>query len=690
MRWALSLAALLGLLLVPAAGKGGEEGGPARARFAVASGRILVTTARYRLTLSADNGALLALVDRRARIALLRGQNGCLWGAVATDLTTVSGCAYRPSGPSRFVYSWSSSTSTLVLRYLPDPNGERRAQATVELRAGPSQIDLRLVLENGWGRPLHSVLLPADLLAPVPWVKAGYAPTFLPGVRLRPSFFARPGDNVGTYPGRWAFADYLALDLGRSHLALYSVSPASSPLAPVNLGFVRNREPVPCSGPVFCLTHVFQTWIADGESWSSPLVRLRVGGSARESILAYRRDNGIDRYPSLAEKAGGRLPALARAPLVKVDPWKGLPPLREWPAQLSRLPSPALLHPVAIQPGGHDRSYPDFLPPDPRWGTQEELASAVRAAQALGQLVMPYLNVSWWDEQAPAVRGLPPPLQPAAIAVRTSSGEAVREQFGMHDGIVVSPWPSPVRRRVEALMEEWREQVPVDCLFFDQIGARPWRRDFNPAAPSPLAYADGWLSLLAPYKDRCLMVEDGWDRLAASVAGFHGGILLMQREFSWPDRHWGEDTWEPYPLALWLLHDKVLFYQHDLYEGTLTEDAEALAFNLAFGLVLSGRWEPGAEKASWLELAGRLQRLLGPYYAGRPFLSYRYLAPSVTESEFGGGYTVVVNWTREDPFDLDGYRIAPLGFLARADDGRFLAGALGDAWRGVVLGEGSR
>lgn len=239
-------------------------------------------------------------------------------------------------------------------------------------------------------------------------------------------------------------------------------------------------------------------------------------------------------------------------------------------------------------------------------------------------------------------------------------------------------------------MEEWREQVPVDCLFFDQIGARPWRRDFNPAAPSPLAYADGWLSLLAPYKDRCLMVEDGWDRLAASVAGFHGGILLMQREFSWPDRHWGEDTWEPYPLALWLLHDKVLFYQHDLYEGTLTEDAEALAFNLAFGLVLSGRWEPGAEKASWLELAGRLQRLLGPYYAGRPFLSYRYLAPSVTESEFGGGYTVVVNWTREDPFDLDGYRIAPLGFLARADDGRFLAGALGDAWRGVVLGEGSR
>ena len=658
-------------------------------RFAVASGRILVTTPRYRLILSAENGALLSLIDRRARIALLRGQNGCMWGAVATDLTTVSGCGYRPSGPSRFAFSWRQETSTLVLRYLPDPDADRRLRATVELRAGLSQVDLRLVLDNDWGRPLSSVLLPADLLAPVAAAKAGYAPNFLPGVRFRPSFFSRVGDNVLTYPGRWAFADYLALDLGQSHLALYSVSPAPAPIAPVDLGFIHNQEPVPCSGPLFCLTHVFQTWIGDGASWSSPLVRLRIGESASESILAYRRENGIDRYPSLAEKVGDRLSVLARAPLVKADPWKGLPAFREWPSQLGRLPSPSLLHPVAFQPGGHDESYPDFLPPDPRWGTQEELARVVSSAHALGQLVMPYLNVSWWDEQAPSLRSLSPPLEPADVAMRTSSGEVVREQFGSHDGLVVSPWALPVRRRVEALMEEWQRDVPVDCLFFDQIGARPWRRDFNPAAPTPLAYADGWLSLLAPYRDRCLMVEDGWDRLAESAAGFHGGILLMQRELSWPDRHWGAGTWEPYPLALWLLHDKVLLYQHDLYEGTMTEDPQALAFNLAFGLVLSGRWQPGTGSDSWLALSGRLQRLLGPYYAGRPFLSYRFLAPSVTKSEFSGGYTVVVNWSEQEPYDLDGYRIAPLGFLARAD-GRFLAGALGDTWREVVVEDGSR
>jgi len=66
-------------------------------------------------------------------------------------------------------------------------------------------------------------------------------------------------------------------------------------------------------------------------------------------------------------------------------------------------------------------------------------------------------------------------------------------------------------------MESWRTSVPADCLFFDQLGARPWLRDFNRASPTPLAYDDGWLAAMAPYANRCLMVEDGWDRLARDL-----------------------------------------------------------------------------------------------------------------------------------------------------------------------------
>ena len=139
-------------------------------------------------------------------------------------------------------------------------------------------------------------------------------------------------------------------------------------------------------------------------------------------------------------------------------------------------------------------------------------------------------------------------------------------------------------------MEEWRTEVPADCLFFDQLGARPWIRDFNRASPSPLAYYDGWLAVMAPYSDRCLMVEDGWDRLARDFTGFHGGMLMMAREHDLPDRMFGEANWEPYPLATWLFHDKVLLYQHDLYDGTMAADGEVLTWNMAFGLISSYSW----------------------------------------------------------------------------------------------------
>ncbi|MGI8554276.1 MAG: hypothetical protein ACR2PL_26335, partial [Dehalococcoidia bacterium] len=58
--------------------------------------------------------------------------------------------------------------------------------------------------------------------------------------------------------------------------------------------------------------------------------------------------------------------------------------------------------------------------------------------------------------------------------------------------------------------------VPVDCVFEDQIGARVWQLDFNQHEASPLAYSDGWLAHTQFYANQCLMTEDGWDRLGAT------------------------------------------------------------------------------------------------------------------------------------------------------------------------------
>jgi hypothetical protein len=186
------------------------------------------------------------------------------------------------------------------------------------------------------------------------------------------------------------------------------------------------------------------------------------------------------------------------------------------------------------------------------------------------------------------------------------------------------------------------------------------------------------------------MVEDGWDRLARAGSAFHGSALMLHREHDEPDWIYGEDNWEPYPLALWLLHDKVLLYQHDLFPGTFTADAEVLTWNLSFGYQLSSKWE-AAERAvgsPWLELAGALQRALGPHYAGVPLTSYRRLGAEVTETTFGA-FTVVANRSPERPYARGVDTIAPHGFHARTRDGSLVAGAFAGTFGGAALSPGT-
>ena len=691
MRAALPLLALAAALALPAASGARLDPDPSLPGATLvtrAHDRMVLAAPAYQLTLSTQNGALLSVLDTVSGTRLVSGQNGCGWGATSTpDQGDISGCSFSSKGANRFSYRWSASTATLTMRYAGDPTADRYANAVVTLTAHDTYFDLRLALENHRGATLAGVVFPADLFVSSTTVNAGYAPNYLPGIRFGHAFFSRVGNDVLRYPSRWAFADYLALDVGRSSLGLYSVNPPPSPIAPIDVGFQRDGSGSPCSGSVFCVVHAFQTWIRDGQSWTGPIVRVRVGQPVRETVLDYRVDNGIDAYPSLEQKVGALLPTLARSPLIKADLWKGLPPFRDWGAELARLPSPALVHPVAFEPRGHDENYPDLLPPDPQWGTTADFRGAVAKAHALGQLVMPYLNVSWWDDQSPTLQNLPAPLTVDDVSMLDGSRQPVQESYGPHNGYIVSPYSPFVRARVAQEFDEWRADVPADCLFFDQIGARVWRRDFNPAEPTPLAYDDGWLAIMAPYANRCLMVEDGWDRLAASFSGFHGGALLIARQFAEQDRNWGVGNWEPYPLALWLFHDKVLLYQHDLYPGTMTADPEVLTWNEAFGFMLSYDWrdEDHTLDSPWLGIAAHVQQELGPYYAGKRLTGFHRIAPDATETEFGD-YSVIANWSQTTPFDFEGRRIAPLGFMAQTSDGHVLAGVYGDTWSGVTFG----
>src|SRR4051812_38065272 len=256
-----AFAAVLTAALAPSGTAAPAVGFSDRAR-----GRLVLTAPAYRLTLSKGNGALLSLVDAAGGGEVLRGAPGaCLWRAGTDPLDETYGTC-----GGRFSYRWNGATSTLRLAYAGPA-----LDVTVDVVAAASSFDLRATVANHSGHSIASVLLPADVVGSVATARAGYSPTYLPGVKLRRGFFSHVGANVLVYPSRWAFADYLALDVAHGRVALYSVNPVPAPLAPARVGFVHTDRGA-CSGGAFCIQHAFLGWTRDGETWSGPAVRIVV------------------------------------------------------------------------------------------------------------------------------------------------------------------------------------------------------------------------------------------------------------------------------------------------------------------------------------------------------------------------------------------------------------------------------
>src|SRR5262249_28163621 len=158
--------------------------------------------------------SFIQLVDQKTGTVLIPGTNGCEWGvSTAGDSTYVGGCAFTPTASSRFAYTWDAAGKTLTMTYTSGADAERHVDAVVTLHAEVGHFDLRLTLTNRGSTVIQTANFPVDIYGKTATVDAGYAPNFLPGVRFGPGFFSHVGNSVLTYPGRWSFADYLALDI---------------------------------------------------------------------------------------------------------------------------------------------------------------------------------------------------------------------------------------------------------------------------------------------------------------------------------------------------------------------------------------------------------------------------------------------------------------------------------------------
>ena len=316
-----------------------------------AESTLILGNANFQLSLNKFNGSITDLAEKTSKSSLTLGsKHGCLWGAIFNSPNTnyVGGCSFSPTWGNRFSYKWDGSNNILTLNYLGDNSSTQRVDAEISITVSNSNyFDLKLTIINYWGSLLTGVNFPSELLFSSNNVQAGFGPFISPGVRLKPGFFTGflpvAKQFTTTYPGFAAFADYLALDIAGGHFALYSLNP-DGPVQAASFGFVDNSA---SQAGTFYTMHTFKTYVPAGNSYTSPVVRIRVGQDVKTSVLGYRADNMISAYPNIQNKLGSRFETMAKSPLINADIWKINKPFSAWGNDLDRLPKPSLIQPVS-------------------------------------------------------------------------------------------------------------------------------------------------------------------------------------------------------------------------------------------------------------------------------------------------------------------------------------------------------
>lgn len=517
------------------------------------------------------------------------------------------------------------------------------------------------------GMPATTAAIGRYVRAGGQWLEVGGYPFFY---ALRP---VRTFSFSGPYPP--LFADFQHLDATTGSASIYRVQP----LPDEPWTGARDHTALFVPGSLGCgaderggyADRAYATFVLAGSSWRSPRARIVVGSTAEAQLAEYCRANRIRR--TLEDKVAG--PALERLKRAVLVYYAGS--AREKIEHLGLLPPDTLLHFADYLHGGFDKQYPDHLPPNPAFGTPAELAAFFQRARAAGRLVMPYTNPTWWCDHP---KGPTFAREGDAPLLKGLDGKPVYERYGPNDGWTVTQWHPAVRAANRITVQQFSREYPVDVLFQDQCGARSWMYDTNPASPTPYAYTDGILSMIAQdSRVRPLSTEAGWDRVVnweTQLCGLSWALVPTEYGPEWRrymKQVYPPSTWEIYPLAQYVAHDKAMLLLHDL--GQFVTNREVLSWALGLGFSLSYSVPAAALRQDgpreWLRWLDRLQKSVVARTIGRPVLAFRHeRGPSPTRADDGliaAQYGRVRVWANlgPGPRPATGRMLAPHGFLAQ-------------------------
>ena len=429
------------------------------------------------------------------------------------------------------------------------------------------------------------------------------------------------------YPAQ--FADFARLETadGRS-AAVYGLQPRPADKAWENPHpFNPATTAVGSDGKGGWYDHQFALYLKKGEAWVSPKVRIALGGTLQGALADYSVGNGFVR--TLAEKVGNqeKLERLKRAPLYKSEV-NAANAIR----MLERLPVPTLYHFTTYLKGGFDKEYPDHFPVNRKlFGTEEDLRRVISVAHEKGHLICPYTNPTWWCDHPKG----PTFMEKGEGALLVNMDGTHRHETyskGKVDGWQVTCRHPDAQEANRRTLDRFVRDFPVDFVFQDQVGARDWIYDLNPAANGATDMPESYIAMNEEDSAHAaLMTEDGWDRIAENNVALcgcnwwifpfgqsHGGKRNYKEKFP-------ADTWEIEPISLYLFHDKCLFYSHDL--AGFVKTPALLAWTLGCGYQISyenRRYEKDEAERNWYEWLHLLQRLVVSRIAGQRLVRFRH------------------------------------------------------------------
>ena len=480
------------------------------------------------------------------------------------------------------------------------------------------------------------------------------------------------------------FADFMHLESRHGSAALYRVQLRKGKQP---WDAAKNRDEIFVPGVLGCggdgrggyCEHAFSTYVRPGETWRTPAVRMTLGTPVYEDLSRYAAANGITR--TLAEKIKpAALDRLKRSVLLYLAGT-----CREKRVALDRLPVPTHIHFADYLRGGFDKEYPDHLPPRAGFGTSEEFRAFFDRAHALGHLISPYTNPTWWCDHP---KGPTFEREGEAALLKGLDGKPRYERYSENDGWTITLWHPAVQAANRVTVRQFTQDFPVDILFQDQCGARGWHYDTNPASPAPYAYSEGMLAMndedsrIVP-----LGTENGWDRVAnyqTLLCGLSWGIVPTEHHPVWVRLFKASrppDTWEIFPLALALMHDKAVFLHHDL--GQFVTNDRVLAWTLGLGYSLSYRASAPAlaqdAPREWLAWLDRLQKSVCARTIGEPLRDFKHDREPLfaaggdprRESDDGTlqatyGNVQILSNVGDVPRRVNGVSLPPYGFRADA------------------------